>query len=194
MIYTQCELGHLDPMKDNLNIFLKDKQPLTSAQWPTVVASEKSPFIDIYIHFAVDSESDESEQDADKYLQGELLSLIELEEGIYLRSREMHGRGRRSRRASRHHHTRLRHQYQRTSTTSSGPKSSQSTGPYIIEDSYTVLKKSDSLGLTGAEDVPGQNDENHNSEHSNFEENGLSREVSTSDTDDHSTAVPKATK
>jgi hypothetical protein len=72
LVYTQCELCPRDYVQNEFDLFLKDKKPLTGAQWPTVLASEESPFIDIFVHFKEDYKSNDSDSGSDDvYLQRE---------------------------------------------------------------------------------------------------------------------------
>ena len=183
MVYTQCELGPLDSAKNDFNIFLKDKKPLTGAQWPTIVASEQSAFIDIFVHSIRESESDESDFDADNYLQERSPSIIERTEDTYIRSRDVSKRGRRSGRASPYYYPEPRHQYQRTSTTSTGVESPHSRRLYTLDDDYPLPRNDDSPAAVGTAGVAGLDNENRSSQRSNLEGNELELEISSSDTE-----------
>ena len=58
----------MDDARDIFDIALKDKTPLTGAQWPAIIASTESPFIDILIYIRERDESDESGVEDDTYL------------------------------------------------------------------------------------------------------------------------------
>jgi hypothetical protein len=84
LVYTQCELCPRDYVKNEFDLFLKDKKPLTGAQWPTVLASEESPFIDIFVHFKEDYKSQDSDSGSDDvYLQRERRRMIRRHNILY---------------------------------------------------------------------------------------------------------------
>jgi hypothetical protein len=93
LVYAQCELGPRNYVKSEFDLFLKDKEILTAAQWPTILASEQSPFIDISVRFksdgfkSGDSDSD-SDSDPDNYLRRERRSTFRGNDLIYPHSRQ----------------------------------------------------------------------------------------------------------
>lgn len=90
-MYTQCELGPRNYVKSEFDLFLKDKEILTAAQWPEVLASERSPFIDISVRFKGDgfkSGDSDSDSDPDNYLRRERRSPSKENDLIYSYSRQ----------------------------------------------------------------------------------------------------------
>lgn len=153
LICTQCGLGHRDYVKNEFHILLKDKKPLAGAEWPAIVASEKSLFIDIFLHLKHGPESDESECEGDDYLQKESRSKFARDDSIYPHIRERSRRTTQSGRASLYFPTESPRQTQRSSTGGTRPETPLSTFPQTYDESYRLARRIYIPDITGSATV-----------------------------------------
>jgi hypothetical protein len=134
LVYTRCELGPRHIVKNEFDLFLKDKKPLKVAEWPIILASEESKFVDIFIHFKDDSTAHDSDPEGDYYLLHLRRPTLQRQNVIYPRVQRQSTRQTQYKRGASYNV--IRPEFRRRSTIDPMLRMSRYERPVIYEDHH----------------------------------------------------------